>query len=468
VKIKNLKIKSTIALIALLSLCSIVFQPPVSAHSPSLSITSYAYISAAPNPVGVGQQVALAFWADYPLPGASTITATSSVNNDIRRHDYTLTITGPDGATITKQWPVIDDTTGVQSYYFTPDKIGTYTAAFYYAGQTYTWNQTNTPSLDATSASYYGDVFKPANATTTFVVQEEQLPNPISGYPLPTEYWTRPINGENTNWFTIASNWLSVQAVSNEPLGRVQPDGTGPNSGHIMWTKPVMAGGVAGGNTSLGTIPGDTFYNGQSYATRAYNPIIINGKLYYTLPLGENRLGGGTIGVDLRTGEQLWWSNITQQTFGQLLTYQEPNQHGVLAPLLWYTSGTTWIGTDATTGTTLYTLTNVPSGYTITGPNGELLVYQIDSAHKWLALWNTTLVWTGTTPSVGTFMGNTGTTLNAAKAYSWNLTIPNLGSGTWTVTRVFDNDMLLLTQGWFGSRTITETSLVTMAQTLQP
>ncbi len=421
------------------------------AYSP-LSITSYAYISVAPNPVGVGQQVAIVFWADYPLPGSSTVTGTSSFNNDIRRHDYTLTITGPDGISITKQWPVIDDTTGMQSYYYTPEKEGNYTATFSYAGQTYVWNQTNTPGLDATSASYYGDTFKPANATTTFTVQAEQIPNPISGYPLPTEYWTRPINGENTNWYSISSNWLSVQSVSNEPLGRYQPDGTGPNIGHIMWTKPVAAGGVIGGNTSTDPVLGDTFYNGQSYATRAYNPIIINGKLIYTLPLGENRLGGGTIAVDLTTGEQVWWANITQQTFGQLLSYQEPNQHGGLAPLLWYTSGTTWVGTDATTGTTIYKLINVPSGYTITGPNGELLIYQINSASKRLALWNTTLVWNGTTSAVGTFMGNTGTTLNAANAYSWNLTIPNLGAGTWTVNRVFDNDLVLLTQGWFGSR----------------
>ncbi len=440
----NGKYSAVIALITLISIIPLAFQPTVNAHSPSWSITSYAYISVAPNPVGVGQEVAIVFWADYPLQG-------STMTNDIRRHDYTLTITKPDSTTLTENWPVVDDTTGLQSYYYTPDVTGNYTATFYYAGETYIWNQTTTPGLDAASASYYGDKFTPANATATFTVQTEQIPTPISGYPLPTEYWTRPIEGQNTNWYTISSNWLSVQNVSNEPLGRYQPDGTGPNSPHIMWTKPVEAGGVVGGGSNLGSVSGDTYYNGISYATRAYNPIIINGRLYYTLPLGENRLGGGTISVDLTTGEQIWWANITQQTFGQVLDYQDPNQHGAMSPLLWYTSGTTWVGTDATTGITLYTLTNVPSGYTITGPNGELLIYQINSTSKWLALWNTTVVWNGTTPAVGQFMAKTGT-LNAAKAYSWNLTIPNLGPGTWTISRVFDNDLLLLTQGWFGAR----------------
>jgi hypothetical protein len=428
-----------------LMIASMVLLPNISAHSPSLSITSYAYLSVAPNPVGVGQSVAIAFWVDYPLQG-------STLTNDIRRHDYTLTIAKPDGTEITQKWPVISDTTGIQSHYFTPDQVGIYTVKFYYAGQTYTWNQSTTPGLDATSATYYGDVFTPANATTTFNAQTDPIPEPISGFPLPTEYWTRPIEGRNTNWFTVASNWYSVQTVANEPLGRYQPDGTAPNSSHIMWTKPVAPGGVIGGNNSLGLIQGDTYYNGQSYATRALNPIIMDGKLYYPLPLSQARAGGGTVCLDLRTGQQIWYANLTQQTFGQILDYQDPNQHGGMSPLLWYTSGTTWVATDATTGATLFNLTNVPSGYTITGPNGELLIYQIDSTRKWLALWNTTMVWNGTSQAIGNIMLDTYGSLNASKAYSWNISIPNLGTGTWTVNRVFDSDLLLLTQGWFGAR----------------
>jgi len=33
---------------------------------------------------------------------------------------------------------------------------------------------------------------------------------------------------------------------------------------------------------------------------------------------------------------------------------------------------------------------NIPSGTRTYGPSGEILIYQIDYAHKWLALWNST------------------------------------------------------------------------------
>ena len=73
-------------------------------------------------------------WVDIPIAGAL-------VTNDIRRHDYNLIITDPDGVNTTQTWAVVDDTTGVQAYAFTPDKVGNYTLTFNYAGQIHTWNQ---------------------------------------------------------------------------------------------------------------------------------------------------------------------------------------------------------------------------------------------------------------------------------------------------------------------------------------
>ena len=56
-----------------------------------MDISSYAYIITAPNPVGVGQKMAVVMWIDAPMPSAA-------LGNDIRsRRDYTLTITKPDG-----------------------------------------------------------------------------------------------------------------------------------------------------------------------------------------------------------------------------------------------------------------------------------------------------------------------------------------------------------------------------------
>ncbi len=65
-----------------------------------------------------------------------------------------------------------------------------------------------------------GDVYLHDQAVETFSVQQQPLQT-IS-YPLPTEYWTRPIEGQNTNWYSIASNWLGPSSV---PIwGIVQPE----------------------------------------------------------------------------------------------------------------------------------------------------------------------------------------------------------------------------------------------------
>ncbi len=107
--------------------------PPTNAHTPKWTIPSFSYVSVAPSPVGVGQTVQIYMWVDTPLPGAV-------ITNDIRRHGYTLTITKPDGNTVTQNWDLIDDTTGVQFFSYTPDQIGTYAILFNYTGQTYTWS----------------------------------------------------------------------------------------------------------------------------------------------------------------------------------------------------------------------------------------------------------------------------------------------------------------------------------------
>ena len=119
-------------------------------------------------------------WVDTPMPSAA-------VTNDIRRHGYQLTIVKPDGTTETHNWDIISDTTGIQFWSYTPDQIGTYTLKFNYTGQTYTW-----------SGTYQNDTMAPANATTTLQVTTRSVPAPIDSYPLPTEYWTRPIEGQNT------------------------------------------------------------------------------------------------------------------------------------------------------------------------------------------------------------------------------------------------------------------------------
>src|SRR3972149_5337993 len=109
--------KSKTALIALFLMSamaiSLVALPTANAHTPTWNVPSFAYLVTAPNPVGVGQRVSIMMWVDLPMPNAA-------VTNDIRRHDYKLAITKPDGTIETKDGPVVDDSTGGQWLSYTP------------------------------------------------------------------------------------------------------------------------------------------------------------------------------------------------------------------------------------------------------------------------------------------------------------------------------------------------------------
>jgi hypothetical protein len=461
------KIATLIALFLLFAMTVSLFAlPAATAHTPAWTITSYAYIVPAPNPVGVNQQVAIVMWIDTPLPGAA-------VTNDIRRHDYTLTITDPDGNIETKTWGIVDDTTSTQAYLYTPAKAGNYTLKFEYDEQVFTWG-----------GAYQDDIFTAASKTTTLTVQEEQLPAATDSYPLPTEYWTRPIEGQNTYWYTISSNWLGRPYIlgAGAPYGmpgNIQPDGTAPNSPHIMWTKPIQYGGVVGGS-GVG-VPGNTFYTGGSYNVRYSNPLVIYGTLFYEEPYGNSGGGGDYVAVDLRTGEELWriTPTIGVPTFGYLYDYESPNQHGILpngllvipysfggTPTPWGMMGgiPCWAGMDPATGKlTSMNITNIPSGLGVAGPKGEYLIYTLtnlgtSSNPDWyLAQWNSSKAF-GFYGGFGPANWYSGT-VNASlpSCYDWNVSV-TLGPGTWSIATDFlatfplaslDN-MILLTQGSFG------------------
>jgi hypothetical protein len=406
---------------------SLVALPASNAHTPAWKMETWAYISVAPNPVGVGQKVFINMWVDKPMPEAT-------VFNDIRRHNYQLNITKPDGQ-ILKQTFDLSDTTGVQFYTYSPDQVGVYSCVFYYPGQVFTWNST------AAERVFTNDVFLPATSkTVTFTVQQDPIPEAISSYPLPTEYWTRPIEGENTDWSTISSNYLRGAQIVD---GAYQKDGLAPNSAHIMWTKPLDDGGVVGG-TNTG-INGMTYYSGLSYETKFMGTIIMNGRLYYPLSKSNNGAGNGYAVVDLRTGEEIYTSDMAMPSFGQLEWFDSENQHGVIPNgYLWYSSGTTRMIHDSLDGKNLFNITNVPSGTMAYGPNGEILIYSLNVAGKSLALWNYTACFpplTGTSSSMSQYRP-VGQTINGSNAYSWNVTTSALRTGS-TIRYTITDDVLL-------------------------
>ncbi len=410
--LKNKTIAISIALLLTISMAaSIMLIPTANAHTPAWSIPTYAYISAAPDPVGVGQSAHVYMWLDPVYGAAGGTTAANGGNgstasaallsNSYRFKNYNLTMIAPDGTVTTQLFATVQDTTSSQYYIITPNQVGTYTLIFSFPGQVYGANG------DGYEGSpLMGDTYLPSNATTTLTVQQSPIPASITSYPLPTAYWERPIYGENTDWYTITSNWLGngspyassvTQGTNAGTPGPTlfHPDGAGSLTSHIMWTKPIQAGGVVGGVLGTNALETSTldpnalgvgYFEGSAYRQRFYNPIIVDGILYYNPPLSFNGANNGPLtAVDLKTGQVLWTNpNIstggaysTSLSFAYVYNLWSGDEHGTFPPILVAVSGTTWRLYDADTGVSLFNVTGVPTGTATTGPEGEVLRYAV-------------------------------------------------------------------------------------------
>src|SRR3989339_256325 len=287
-------------------------------------VPTRTYNVLAPTPVGVGQLFTVVYYQPIVPPGAL-------LGNDIRYQYYNV-ITKPDGTTERRPATGTEtsDPTGTNYFEYTPSQLGNYSVKTVFVEQQYLWYGS------ATERNFYGITLLESSYTSTVTVQEERVvPRGFTTTPLPTEYWTRPIEGQNTEWYRVASNWYSnVRDESNGgPNNRFQPDGTAPNSPHILWTSKTEDGGLIGGANF--STPGEVFNAGHQYQPRFQNQIIMYGRLYYS----PNLYWGGSSelvrAVDLRTGEMLWEKNTSGTgvpSFGYYYDFDSPNQHGVTAP----------------------------------------------------------------------------------------------------------------------------------------
>ena len=386
-----------IAITALLLISMLAFVVPAQA----ISRQPYAFLSARPNPVGVGQNVLIVMWIDLvpttAYPGQPTKVWKG----------YTLTITAPDGKVET----MVQDSDPVASQYvnWTPKETGNYTLMFRYPGETIS---------DVTML--------PAESRDLILIVQDEPILEIVNAPLPTEYWSRPIQATNRGWASIVNNWYGISALyggSVNGLTNWVETGSAPDSAHIVWTNELTIGGLASGE--LGDIG---YYSGASYENKWTPPVVINGKLYY-----NDRLGGsGNLGVscvDIATGEKLWFQNGTTISFGQVLNFDCPNQHGAF-PYLWSIgsgANATYRMYDALTGVEILQIINATGGsprFTIDA-NGNLLGYIVNGANNWVALWNSTKCIVAANP--GNPYGwqwrpGTGARINWYNGLEWNKT----------------------------------------------
>jgi hypothetical protein len=474
--LKNKTIAIAIAIFLMFSMsASMMLVPSASAHTPTWNVPTYAYVAVFPNPIGTGQTTYIDMWIDHVIDGAA-------LGNDIRFHNYELTITAPDGTITTQTFATVSDPTSNLDYSFTPTQVGTYTFNFTFPGQKYTYTDLlpagffAPPGTPPALSAYYNDTYLASTASTTLTVQQTAIPA-YPTTPLPTEYWTRPIYGQNPNWWSISSNWLGTGSpgYSSGMLGASFPgDAVGPQTSHVMWTKPLDSGGVVGGNNFA--IQGDTNFEGSAYNNRFNNPIIINGYLYYTEPIsfaGAN--SGPTDCVNLQTGQLVWSrSDVPALSFGYIYDVQDPNQHGVYPPILiaaigsyffspsGFTVSTTWRAFDAYTGDPMFNITNVPSGTILMGPEGEYLILSLtnDAAfgsppQYYLSEWNSSRLWDNQYSGSSTSPSVIPPIINGAdpSLIDWNYSVPSLNtlSATPSIESAFYNNMMIVEAGAYPS-----------------
>ena len=386
---------------------------------------TYAFIGATPNPIGVGQEVLLHIGITMPL-----------TNVAMGWDDLSVTIIKPDNTTETIS-NIKTDSTGGTGRMYVPTMVGNYTL------QTHFPQQLTTASKMAGGAPVNKTMLASDSDKLTLVVQQE--PRVIyPGMSLPTEYWTRPINAQFREWYTISgSSWMDAEY--NEA----------PGSPHILWTKPLTTGGLVGGELGLVGSGGTSvaMENGDAYEGKWSNRLILAGKLYHND--GAYDRPNLIHCIDLRTGEELWAKTFLDNrtiSFGQLYYWESYNYQGTFA-YLWVTVGTTWTAFDAFTGNWMTTITNVPSGTRIMGPKGEVYLYSVNRTAGYMTLWNMSALasmagsfgsaftlrqynassGTVQTASTDGTLGPISTTASAnataaarvARAWAWNITIPN-------------------------------------------
>ena len=423
-----------IALCLTLSMsASMMLIPNASAHTPAWQIPTYAYITGIPSTIGVGQTITVYMWLD-PVYGAAGGTSaviltngytasTALTANNYRFDNYKLTITAPNGAVSTQTWAVCSDPTSSVFTSFTPTQVGTYNLTFNYPGQVYGANGNG-----YSGSPLVNDTYLASSASTTLTVQSTPIAAPVTSEPLPTNYWARPIYGENTNWYTISSNWLGSgmpQIAGYTSSSVYHGDAVGSLTAHIMWTLPIQAGGIVGGNEYT-TATGVGYFEGSCYIGRFSNPIIVDGYLYFNAP---SSFTGGAVGpfecVNLQTGQIVWSSNaIHSVSFAYIYNLWNGEQHGVFPPILVSTAGggltgmpSMWTLWDGFTGEQLFNVTNVPgfaaqtgqtvggqpatalTTSTVAGPSSEILKYVFmndgtaANPQWYLAQWNSSDLW---------------------------------------------------------------------------
>ena len=432
---KNIKNKSKISIFALILMLTIsgilVSLPFANAAEPTTKV-AFPYIGAVPNPSWVGHDTLLHVGITEPLQEGEEYWA-----------NLTVIVEKPDGTSQTLG-PVNTDATGGTGLVFVPDQVGTFYLTTHFPTQWYNYS-----AVGFFGFTEWNRLYLEANSETLALEVTEEAGPIYPDIPLPTEYWTRPIDAQLRSWGDISGSWPVI------PVNLYAPFNDGPESAHILWTKPLTYGGIMGGFDGHSFEVGDAYegkWTGSAGPSFSSTSIILAGKLYYQ----HTTLYDPVVYtcVDLRTGEVLWDDKVflNNQTidFGQLYYWESFNMHGGFAYLVVTTGGggfygppspENWYFFDPITADWLFTYENVPSGTNLDGPNGEIFRYTVDTFAGTVSLWNSseTVEFGETPPNSGSFGARAdGNVFNASRGIEWTKPLPEGLTGSVLYTYLFD------------------------------
>ncbi len=270
---KNINKKSMATLITLILMITIAIPlldlPVSNAHTPPWVIPTWTYLTVSPHVVGIGQQLLVVVFSNSVPPTAG------GAYGD--RFIFYVDVTLPDETTKTLG-PITSDPVGAGYTSYVPEQVGTYTFVARMVNATMTGLPLNPYVTAQPGTDYINDIYVASTSDSlTITVQND----PIDGWtetPLPSEYWTRPINSANRDWWQVTGNWLGGAAQTANgvvPLAGQSTRfsyGQAPESAHIVWTKPYFAGGI------MDYRYGDTGYMTGHYGGLSFTPTSYSGK----------------------------------------------------------------------------------------------------------------------------------------------------------------------------------------------
>jgi hypothetical protein len=349
---KNKTAISLIAIFLMLTSISIVALPMANAED--RYYTTYLYVAdgAGARGVSVNEQILLVTWtAEMPPDTGEKMGIVESPSGRAGWHGMQIQVWDPDNETEILDMPY-SDPVGANYVLYTPTKVGTYRiqAKFPYTDKEIKW--TGMIGMDFYMAGDHWVFSEATSAIDTFEVYEEPTPQWVES-PLPNDYWTRPISDAAREWYVLQGNWLGG-AANVWPMGGSGGTigggggmfgmggnyayGNGPESAHILWSKPFYIGGL------MDERFGDINFATAHYQGVGFMPtIILDGKIHHT-PIYTHAGSQGWEIIDLYTGETLFkdW-DATCPNMGSIYLYESPNQHGGFA-YLWETGGGGFFG----------------------------------------------------------------------------------------------------------------------------